>query len=129
MDDTIDLSLDHVQLAAPAGCEAIARAYFAGLLGLIEVPKRGDTVGSGGAWFRTATIELHVGVDPEFRPARKAHVALRLQSIAALEALGVRLAAAGHPVRWDSRLPGVRRFFTDDPWGNRLELLTGSLVD
>jgi catechol 2,3-dioxygenase-like lactoylglutathione lyase family enzyme len=111
-----------VQIAAPAGCEPAARAYFSGLLGLIELPKPGDA-GAGGAWFRVDERELHVGVDPAFRAAGKAHVGLAVADVAALEALAERLAGAGYPVRWNTGLPGVRRFFTEDPWGNRLELL------
>ena len=117
------LTLDHVQIAAPPGCEAAARAFFSGLLGLPELSKQGETASSGGAWFSLGGGELHVGVEAEHRPSRKAHVALRLPDEASLVALAERLAAAGHAVRWDTRLPDVRRFFTDDPWGNRVELL------
>lgn len=117
------LQLDHVQVAAPPGCEAAARAFYGQLLGLAEVPKQGETQASGGAWFQVGVHELHVGVELEHRPSRKAHVALRLADEPALLALAERLAAAGHAVRWDSQLPGVRRFFTDDPFGNRLEFL------
>lgn len=117
------LALDHVQLAAPAGCEDAARGFFAGLLGLAEIPKEGDTARSGGCWFQTGSLQVHVGVQADFQPARKAHIALRADSPGALSALAERLQAAGHPVRWDTRLPGVARFFTADPWGNRLELM------
>ena len=115
------ISLDHVQLAAPAGCEKAARFYFGGLLGLPELEKQGETAGSGGAWFQLGMVELHVGVDKDFRPAKKAHVALR---VADLDGMAERLQQAGYPVLWDTRLPGMRRFFTVDPWGNRMELLT-----
>lgn len=78
---------------------------------------------SGGVWFALGRGELHIGIERQFTPARKAHPGLALADVAALEALAERLEAAGAPVRWDERYPGVRRLFTDDPWGNRLELL------
>jgi len=78
---------------------------------------------SGGVWFALGRGELHIGIEQPFTPARKAHPGLRLADVAALETLAERLAAADAPVRWDDRYPGVRRLFTDDPWGNRLELL------
>ena len=76
----------------------------------------------GGVWFALGDAQLHIGVEAQFRPARKAHPALRIDG-ATLDALARRLADAGAAVRWDEELPDVRRFFTDDPWGNRLELL------
>ena len=114
---------DHVQVAAPPGCEEAARAFYGGLLGLTETPKLGETSATGGAWFQVGTVELHVGVEAEHRPSRKAHVALRLDDEAALVTLADRLGAAGHGVRWDTRIPEVRRFFVDDPFGNRTEFL------
>ena len=117
------LTLDHVQLAAPAGCEDAARAFFVGLLGLEEKPKPASMQASGGVWFVAGMLELHVGVQANFRPAKKAHVGLRAGNVPVLEALAVRLEAAGHAPRWDARLPGFKRFFVDDPWGNRLEVL------
>ncbi len=118
------LTIDHVQMAAPAGCEEAARAFYGALLGLAELAKPGDTLGNGGAWFRAGDRELHVGVDSDFRPAQKAHVGLATPDRASLEALAERIEAAGHRLRWDTRLAGVRRFFVDDPWGNRVEILT-----
>ncbi len=119
----LKLRLDHVQIAAPPGCEAEARAFFGGVLGLEEIPKEGGTRSSGGAWFRTANLELHVGVEEDFRPARKAHVALSVDDLASLHSVAERLLRAGYHARFDKRLPSVTRFFTDDPWGNRLEFL------
>jgi catechol 2,3-dioxygenase-like lactoylglutathione lyase family enzyme len=117
------LALDHVQLAAPAGCEADARRFFGELLGLEEIDKPEPMRASGGVWFRLAGgHELHIGVEPDFVPARKAHPALRVTG-GELRELAERLAKAGAPVDWDDRYPGVRRFFTADPWGNRIELL------
>ena len=117
------LTLDHVQIAAPAGCEAEGRRFFSGLLGLEEISKKGSTTSSGGLWFRTASVELHIGVDTSFSPARKAHVALSVPSMDGLEVVAEQLKAAGYPLLWDERLPGICRFFTTDPWGNRLELM------
>jgi catechol 2,3-dioxygenase-like lactoylglutathione lyase family enzyme len=114
--------LDHVQVAAPPGCEAQARAFYGGLLGLEELPKPPVLAGRGGAWFRCGAQQLHVGVERAFAPAAKAHPALAVAGPGALTALAERLAAAGAPVSWDEELPGVRRFYTEDPWGNRLEL-------
>jgi catechol 2,3-dioxygenase-like lactoylglutathione lyase family enzyme len=117
--------LDHVQLAAPPGAqaEAQARAFYGTLLGLPEVPKPPGVAGTGGAWFACGAQGLHVGVQDPFGPAAaKAHPGLAVRDPAALDALAERLADAGAPVRWDDRLEGVRRFYTEDPWGNRLEL-------
>jgi catechol 2,3-dioxygenase-like lactoylglutathione lyase family enzyme len=119
-------ALDHVQVAAPPGCEAAARAFYGGLLGLAEIEKPAALAGRGGAWFGLAAgAALHVGVVASgFAAARKAHPALRTRDEAALRALAERLERAGAPVRWDDPLPGVAaRFFTEDPWGNRIELL------
>lgn len=108
-----------MQVAAPAGCEADARAFYGELLGMEEIPKPDTMLASGGAWFRAGGQELHVGVAAPFVPAGKAHPGLVAQD---LDALAERLLAAGLPVQWDDRMPGVRRFYTADPWGNRLEL-------
>jgi catechol 2,3-dioxygenase-like lactoylglutathione lyase family enzyme len=122
-------ALDHVQVAAPPGCETAARRFYGELLGLPELPKPAPLRSRGGAWFALSGGQLHVGVAEPFRPATQAHPALRLTDTAALEVLAGRLAAAGAPVRWDAELPGVRRFFTEDPWGNRLELLVTTSRD
>ncbi len=114
--------LDHVQVAAPPGCEAQARWFYGTLIGLPEVDKPKPLRARGGAWFGLGDAQLHVGVEEPFAPARKAHPALRWSDDELL-AVAERLTAAGAPVRWDTELPSVRRFFTEDPWGNRLELL------
>jgi catechol 2,3-dioxygenase-like lactoylglutathione lyase family enzyme len=116
-------AIDHVQLAAPPGCEVAARAFYGDLLGLRELEKPELLRARGGAWFGLDGGQLHIGVEEPFAPARKAHPALRLADEPALEALAERLQAAGAPVIWDGELVGVRRFFTEDPWGNRIELL------
>ncbi len=118
------IGLDHVQLAGPVGCEAEARRFFAEVIGLVEVEKPASLQARGGAWFNVGAQQLHVGVEESFAPARKAHPALRVASEADLDEIARRLAVAGAPVVRDEALPGVRRFYTQDPWGNRLELLT-----
>jgi catechol 2,3-dioxygenase-like lactoylglutathione lyase family enzyme len=115
-------TLDHVQLAAPAGGEALARGFYGKLMGLREIDKPEPMRASGGVWFALAGAELHIGIQDQFAPARKAHPAIRV-SEPALDELAERLAVAGIPVRWDRRLPGARRFYTEDPFGNRVEVL------
>ncbi len=116
------LGLDHVQLAAPAGCEDEARRFFGGLLGLEEVEKPAVLRARGGVWFRLGAQQLHIGVQEGFVPARKAHPAILVEAHA-LEELAQRLSGAGASVKWDEELDGARRFFTQDPWGNRIEVL------
>jgi len=112
--------LDHVQIAAPPGCEEDARRFFGGLLELPELPKPEPLASRGGTWFQVGAQQLHVGVEADLAPARKAHPAFAVDDV---EALAARLEAAGVEVRWDNELPGVRRFYAEDPWGNRLEFL------
>jgi catechol 2,3-dioxygenase-like lactoylglutathione lyase family enzyme len=118
------IELDHVQIAAPSGCEAEARRFFGEVLGLPELEKPEALRSRGGTWFALGDRQLHVGVEDPFAPSRKAHPALRVPA-GELERLAARLAEASAPVEWDMSLPGVRRFYTADPWGNRLELLAG----
>jgi len=112
--------IHHVQVAAPPGSEPAARAFWADALGFEEIDKPPALVSRGGCWFRGHGIEIHVGVEQGFRPARKAHAGLLVKD---LDAWADRLAAAGHDVTWDEGFPGMRRFYTADPFGNRLELL------
>lgn len=114
--------LDHVQVAAPPGCEVEARRFYGALLGLAEVEKPEPLRSRGGAWFALGEHQLHVGVEEGFRPARKAHPAIRVGP-EELDRLAQKLAAAGAEVAWDEALPGARRFYTADPWGNRIELV------
>ena len=116
------LGLDHVQVAAPRGCEAEARRFYGEVLGLAEIEKPEALRPRGGVWFAVGRQQLHVGVEEPFAPARMAHPALRVAADE-LDALAERLAAAGAQVAWDDALEGARRFYTQDPWGNRLELL------
>lgn len=113
-------ALDHVQLAAPPGSEEILRAFYAGVLGMSEVPKPPVLAARGGCWFAAGPVQLHIGVEEDFRPARKAHPGLRVSGIGAY---ADRLESRGAAVVWDGDLPGHRRFYTDDPFGNRLEFL------
>ncbi len=125
MADARDIvGLDHVQLAAPEGCEAQAREFFGRLVGLPEVAKPEELRDRGGVWFAVGSQQLHIGVQTPFAPARKAHPALRVAPDR-LDPLAERLAVGGAKVAWDESLAGVRRFFTDDPWGNRIEFLAG----
>jgi catechol 2,3-dioxygenase-like lactoylglutathione lyase family enzyme len=114
--------LDHVQVAAPPGREADARRFYGELLGMRELDKPAALQARGGAWFAAGADgqQLHVGVEDPFAPARKAHPALRA---ADLDALAAQLEAAGVPVTWDDAIPGLRRFYAEDPFGNRIELL------
>jgi catechol 2,3-dioxygenase-like lactoylglutathione lyase family enzyme len=115
------IGLHHVQLAVPAGAEPALRAFYGGVLGMAEVTKPPALAARGGVWFRSGTVELHLGVEADFRPARKAHPGLLVGD---LDAVTAALAAAGHAVHRDDLLPGLRRCYVDDPCGNRLELLS-----
>lgn len=115
--------LDHVQIAAPPACEAEARAFYGRLLGLNELQKPASLQRRGGIWFAVGEHQLHIGVQEPFAPARKAHPAFRWADYGELLVVAARLSEAGVPVQWDEELPGVRRFFSSDPWGNRLEFL------
>lgn len=114
------VGIDHVQLAMPVGAEDTARAFFAGLLGLSEVPKPASMAARGGCWFEAAGVKLHLGAEADFRPARKAHPALLVDD---LPALAARLEQAGYPPRWDDEIAGTLRCFIADCFGNRIELI------
>lgn len=110
---------DHVQLAVPAGSEPRLREFYGGLLGMVELPKPPVLAARGGCWFSGGAAVLHLGVETPFTPARKAHPALLVTSLAALQS---RLTAAGYVcIRSDGEVPGVERFHTHDVVGNRLE--------
>lgn len=110
---------DHVQVAIPAGGEGVARAFYGGLLGMREEPKPPALAARGGCWFRSGSAVLHLGVETPFTPAGKAHPAFLVTD---LEAVRTALAGAGCDcVDGSGELPGVRRFHTRDPFGNRLE--------
>ncbi len=119
------VGLDHVQVAAPSGCEDEARRFYGALLGLEEIAKPPLLAARGGVWFRVGGQELHVGVVAEFTPAGKAHPALRAASRDELVQLVASLERLGIDVSWadPDEIPGAARCFVDDPWGNRIELL------
>jgi len=112
--------IHHVLLACPAGTEDALRAFYSGVLGLTEIDKPPALASRGGCWFRGHGIELHLGVEDDFRPARKAHPGLLVRDI---DRWAARLRAAGYPVAFDDEFPGMRRFYSADPHGNRLEFL------
>jgi catechol 2,3-dioxygenase-like lactoylglutathione lyase family enzyme len=114
------LALDHFQLAMPRGEEPAARAFYGRVLGLAEIPKPELSAARGGLWFQCGPQQLHLGVDDDFRPAKKAHPAFVVDD---LEALAKELQAEGYPVVLDCvQIEGGRRIFTEDPFGNRVEL-------
>jgi catechol 2,3-dioxygenase-like lactoylglutathione lyase family enzyme len=112
--------IDHVQLAMPAGREEQAVAFYEGLLGIRHVPKPAHLAVRGGCWFEDGAVKVHLGVDQDFRPARKAHPALLVNGLPAL--IGI-LRAAGVTIVDDEPLEGYERVYVDDPFGNRIELM------
>lgn len=116
------LGIDHVQVAAPVGSEPQARRFYGEVLGLAELPKPRSLRPRGGMWFACGAHQLHIGISEGFAPADKAHPALRVR-LGDLDRLARRLDAAGAPVQWDDAIPGTRRFYSYDPWGNRIEFV------
>ena len=112
--------LHHVLLAMPEGGEERARAFYAEVLGLEEIIKPEALAAMGGVWFRHGTLEIHLGVEEPFSPARKAHPGILVQD---LEALSTAIDDAGGEVAYDDSFPGFARFYTADWFGNRLEFL------
>lgn len=113
--------IDHVQLAIPVGGEQVARRFYGNLLGLTEIPKPPNLAARGGAWFHCGPLQLHLGVESDFRPAKKAHPALLVNDLAGLLKT---LTVAGFEVQYDSEpVRGFDRAFTSDPFGNRIELV------
>ncbi len=109
--------IDHVQLAMPPGGEERARAFYAGILGLVEIPKPEPMRARGGMWFDGG---IHLGIEEDMRPSTKMHPALVVDD---LDALVEKLVAAGYSSKPSDELPGVRRGHTKDPFGNRIELV------
>jgi catechol 2,3-dioxygenase-like lactoylglutathione lyase family enzyme len=112
--------LHHVQLAIPEGGEDECREFWGGVLGMDELEKPVALAARGGCWFRGGDLEVHLGVERDFSPARKAHPGIL---VARLPELAAVLAAAGFGVTWDGEFPGHERFYSCDPFGNRLEFL------
>ena len=121
---TAIVGLDHVQVAAPPGCEPRARRFYGELLELAELEKPEALRARGGVWFALGGQQLHIGVQDPFAPARKAHPALLVRADK-LDALAERLSGGGVEVSWDEAIDGVRRFFAEDPFGNRVEFIGG----
>ena len=114
-------AIDHVQLAMPAGAEAQARAFYVDVLGFTEIQKPAELAQRGGAWFKAGEVELHLGIEQDFRPARKAHPALLVKDIRTLvEAI---LGAGGEVDTSQPALAGYRRVHVSDPFGNRIEIM------
>jgi catechol 2,3-dioxygenase-like lactoylglutathione lyase family enzyme len=113
-------AIHHVQLAMPAGEEVRAAEVYVAVLGFVQVPKPPHLAGRGGCWFEADGVRVHLGVEPDFRPAKKAHPALVVDD---LDALTRRCADAGIEVRDGDGLDGYDQAYVDDPFGNRIELL------
>jgi catechol 2,3-dioxygenase-like lactoylglutathione lyase family enzyme len=114
-------ALDHVQIAMPRGGEPAARQFYGDLLGLTELPKPPSLAARGGLWFQCGALQIHLGVEADFRPAGKAHPGFLVRDLLAVREA---LARAGHEVVLDPQpCPGVERLFTKDPFGNRIELI------
>jgi predicted enzyme related to lactoylglutathione lyase len=114
----MEMFLHHVQVSGPAGCEDAMRAFYAGVLGMTELEKPERLRARGGAWFRAGAAEVHVGIEDGFAPAHKAHPGIAVSDV---DEVARAVRAAGGPVTWDDAIPGLRRFHTSDPVGNRLE--------
>ena len=115
--------LQHVQLAIPPGSEDACREFYVGTLGLTEVPKPPALAVRGGMWLRAGSVEIHLGVEDDFRPAKKAHPAFVVTDF---DGLVARLTARGIEIRWDDGIAGTRRFHASDNVGNRLEFIAPS---
>lgn len=115
-----DFEMDHVQIAIPKGGEDKARVFYRDLLGLNEIAKPADIAARGGCWFDLGHHQIHLGADLAFVPAKKAHVALTTDW---LDALRARLEVAGYETLDDTDVEGRQRFFTHDPFGNRIEFM------
>jgi catechol 2,3-dioxygenase-like lactoylglutathione lyase family enzyme len=114
------IAFDHVQLTMPAGSEAQAVAFFVGVLGMEHIPQPEWLRANGGAWFRAGTVELHLGIESDFRPVRKGHPGIVVDD---LDVVAKRCEDAGYEVAWDTRYPQFRRFYIRDPFGNRMEIM------
>jgi catechol 2,3-dioxygenase-like lactoylglutathione lyase family enzyme len=113
-------AIDHVQLAMPSGGEDTARRFYRDLLGMVEIPKPAELAKRGGCWFASGEVQIHLGVEKDFRPAKKAHPALRCGDYNSCVA---RLSGAGVEINEVADIPGVRRGHIHDPFGNRIELV------
>lgn len=114
------VGLDHVQLAMPIDGEEAARAFYGGVCGLTEVPKPTPLAKRGGCWFTGSNVTIHLGVEHDFTPARKAHPAFRVTDLTAAQQV---FEAAAITITPDETVPQVHRFYVTDPFGNRIEFL------
>jgi catechol 2,3-dioxygenase-like lactoylglutathione lyase family enzyme len=112
--------IDHVQLAAPKGCEPKARDFFGEILGFLEIEKPEELKKRGGVWFEFGGFQIHIGAEENFAPAKKAHPAFEVQN---LDGLKIKLIEKKVSYTEDNNLPGAKRIHTTDPFGNRLEFL------
>ena len=112
--------LDHILLAMPAGGESDARKFYREILGIPEAMKPANLAARGGCWFEDGELKIHLGVEKNFAPARKAHPAFIVEDLAALTSA---LIKAGYPIAHDQPIEGYDRIFVDDPFGNRIELM------
>ncbi|MCH1626427.1 VOC family protein [Ferdinandcohnia quinoae] len=113
-------SIDHIQLAAPKGSEEAARGFYKDILGFNEIEKPAELKKRGGVWFGFGNVHIHIGIEEPFIPAKKAHPAFKVENI---EGLKSHLRANGIEITEDHNLPGTNRFYVDDPFGNRIEVL------
>ena len=113
-------TIDHAQVAIPRGGEERARAFYDQLLGLPEQPKPPELARRGGCWFERGSLKVHLGVEADFRAAKKAHPAFLVEDLSTLKSA---LAAAGYKTKTDEPLEGYDRIYADDPFGNRIELM------
>lgn len=113
-------SIDHIQIAAPPNSEEEARGFYGEILGMTEIPKPENLQGRGGCWFQIGAQEVHIGIQEDFLPAKKAHPGFIVN---ALETLKLRLEKANYSIQEDAPINGRTRFFTNDPFGNRIEFL------
>ena len=120
------IGLDHVQLAMPPGRESAAEAFYAGFLGFVRIPKPVPMAGRGGCWFASGPVAVHLGVEADFRPARKAHPALVVRNLAGLAAAA---AAQNIDLRPNPDQPDGAGYYVDDPFGNRIELIDADRAD
>ncbi len=120
MTDVLFAAIDHVQLAMPVGGEETARQFYVDILCMIELPKPRELAKRGGCWFQSGTVQVHLGAENDFRPAKKAHPAFRCRNYTACVA---HLRGAGIDVTEVDDIPGVRRCHIHDPFGNRIELI------
>lgn len=116
------LRIDHVQLAMPRGGEGRAHSFYRNVLGMQEIPKPEPLAGRGGCWFASGDVQVHLGVEEDFRPAKKAHPALVVEG---LDEILAKCEKAGLTSKLDAEIDGRRRVHVSDPFGNRLELIEG----